>query len=242
VHIRKVMAVMAAAAALLGGCGDSNGPGDALTPDERATLVAALGSSGLIGETGPLTFGSVIGQAGELGTIGELAASGFQIHITLTGALETEAVSSGVLAWAGLNAGTGTVETALTTGAIQDLSAFPATIDIGIGTGVGIGNHYIRATGSTYLGVAGNFSMTSASFGSMADCPNIPPAVVGFAITSCRFAPGMMEGSFEFEASRILGAGPTTFTQPATAYDVPAVRLELVIDVEAPAESRALLW
>ena len=50
-----------------------------------------------------------------------------------------------------------------------------------------------------------------------------------------------MTGSFDFEATLITGTGAGTFSQPPTTYDVPAVRLELVIDVRGVAELRAAL-
>ncbi len=237
---RGLPAIMAAAI-LAAGCGDGTGPGDAMTAEEEASLIAALTSPGLIAAAGPLTFGSVLAQAGELGETGGHTAIAYQMRLTFTGALEAEAVSTGLIAWTGLNSGTNTIATALNAGVVQGPGAFPLALQEAIGPGAGTGLHYIHASSTIYLAQTGTYSMTTASFGEMADCPSFPAPVTGFAIVSCRFASGSMEGSFAFEATRLEGTGADAFSQPVTAYDLPAVQLELVIDVEGTTDLQAAL-
>lgn len=239
---RDLLPALAAVALLSLGCGDGSGPGEAMTADEEASLIDALRSAGVIAAAGPLTFGAVLAQADELGSAGGHAAVAYQMHLVFTGDLAAEAVSSGLLGWSGLNTGANTVASALNTGVLFPVSGFPETLDEPIGNGApGTGLHYIRTTSAIYLADAGSFTMTAATFGAMSDCAEIPDAIAGFAIESCRAATGTMAGSFEFEATRITGTGATAFSQPPTSYGLPAVRLELVIDVAGIAELRAAL-
>ena len=237
-----LLGIVAAAALLSGGCGDGTGAGEAMTAEEEASLIEALGSAGLIAAAGPLTFGVVVAQADELGAAGGQAAVGYQMQLVFTGDLEAEAVSTGLLGWTGLNTGTNTVATAFNAGVVHPAAGFPAMVDEPIGEGTEAnGVHYIRSSESIYLANAGRFTMSSAAFGTTDACPEVPEPIVGFSITSCRFATGTMAGSFDFEATLIAGTGAGTFTQPPTSYDVPAVRVELVIDVQGAAELRAAL-
>ena len=230
-----------AASLLCAGC-DSSGPGGAMTGEEEASLIAALRSPGLIAAAGPLTFGAVVAQADEIGSVSGHAAIGYQMDLEFTGDLVAETISIGLLGWTGLNTGTNTIATALMAGVEHPMSAFPGSLAEQIGPAVdGTGVHYIHASGSIYLADAGEFAMTSAAFGDLAECPDVPGAIAGFAITSCRFATGTMTGSFDFEATLLTGTGPGTFSQSPTTYDIPAVRLALVIDVEGIAELRAAL-
>ena len=239
---RALLTVAAAGALLAGGCSDGTGPGEALTAEEEASLIEALGSAGLIAAAGPLTFGAVVAQADELGAAGGQSVVGYQMQLVFTGGLEAEAVSTGLLGWTQLNTGANTVATAFNTGVVHPAAGFPATLDEAIGNGTeGNGIHYIRSSGSIYLADAGRFTMSAAAFGATDECPDVPAPIAGFSITSCRFATGTMAGSFDFEATLIAGTGAGSFSQPPTAYDVPAVRVELVIDVQGVAELRAAL-
>ena len=239
---RVLLAAAAAAALLSAGCGDGAGPGGAMTAEEEASLIDALGSAGLIAAAGPLTFGTVVAQADALGAAGGQSAIGYQMQLVFTGDLDAEAVSTGLLGWTALNTGANTVATAFNTGVVHPAAGFPTTLDEAIGDGTeGNGIHYIRSSGSIYLADAGRFTMASAAFGATGECPDVPAPIAGFSITSCRFATGAMTGSFDFEATLITGTGAGTFSQPLTTYDVPAVRLELVIDVQGVAELRAAL-
>jgi len=239
---RVLLPLAAAAAMLFAGCGDGTGPGGALTAEEEASLIEALGSAGLIAAAGPLTFGAVVAQADDLGAAGGQSAVGYQMQIVFTGGLEAEAVSTGLLGWTQLNTGANTVATAFNTGVVQPGGGFPATLDEAIGDGTeGNGIHYISSSGSIYLADAGRFTMSSAVFGATDECPDVPAPIAGFSITSCRFATGTMAGSFDFEATLITGTGAATFSQPPTAYAVPTVRVELVIDVQGVSELRSAL-
>jgi len=227
------------ASLLLAGC-DGNGPGGALTGEEEASLIAALRAPGLIAAAGPLTFGAVVAQADEIGAAGGQAAIGYQMELRFTGDLVAETIAIGLLGWTGLNTGTNTIASALMASVERPMSGFPGSVAEPIGPAAdGTGVHYVRSSGSIYLADTGTFAMTSASFGDLAECPEVPDAIAGFAITSCRFATGTMAGTFDFEATRLTGTGAGTFTQPPTSYDVPAVRLALVIDVEGIAELRS---
>jgi hypothetical protein len=239
---RVLLPLAAAAAMLSAGCGDGTGPGGALTAEEEASLIEALGSAGLIAAAGPLTFGAVVAQADDLGAAGGQSAVGYQMQLVFTGDLEAEAVSTGLLGWTQLNTGANTVATAFNTGVVQPQAAFPATLDEAIGDGTeGNGIHYIRSSGSIYLADAGHFTMSSAAFGATDECPDVPAPASGFTITSCRFATGTMAGSYDFEATLIAGTGAASFSQQPTAYDLPAVRVELVIGVQGVAGLRAAL-
>jgi hypothetical protein len=238
----SLLVSIAAAGLLASGCGEGTGPGEAMTAEEEAALIEALGSAGLIAAAGPLTFGAVVAQADELGTTGGQSAVGYQMQLVFTGGLVAEAVSTGVLGWSGLNTGSGTVATAFNASVLLPELGFPMALNEPIGGGgPGSGVHYINASGSIYLADAGTFTMSSGTFGAMADCPDLPEPIQGFAITACRYATGAMTGSFDFDATLIAGTGAGSFTQPPTAFDVPAVRVELVIDVDQPAELRAVL-
>ena len=238
---RALLTVAAAGALLAGGCSDGTGPGEALTAEEEASLIEALGSAGLIAAAGPLTFGAVVAQADELGAAGGQSVVGYQMQLVFTGGLEAEAVSTGLLGWTQLNTGANTVATAFNTGVVHPAAGFPATLDEAIGNGTeGNGIHY-SSSGSIYLADAGRFTMSAAAFGATDECPDVPAPIAGFSITSCRFATGTMAGSFDFEATLIAGTGAGSFSQPPTAYEVPAVRVELVIDVQGVAELRAAL-
>ncbi len=237
-----LLLTVSAAGLLASGCGEGTGPGEAMTAEEEAALIEALGSAGLIAAAGPLTFGAVVAQADELGTAGGQAAVGYQMQLVFTGGLVAEAVSTGVLGWTGLDTGARTVATAFNASVLRPELGFPMTLDEQIGgSAPGSGIHYIKSSGSIYLADTGTFTMSSGTFGAMADCPDLPDPIEGFAVTACRYATGTMAGSFDFDATLITGSGAGSFSQPQTAFDVPAVRVELVIDVDQPADLRAAL-
>jgi len=236
-----MMAGLLLGAVLVGGCGDSNEAGGALDEQEQAALTQALAQAGMLGLEGNLAFGALVGQATDIGTMGDYSALATQALITLNFEDETSEtyVISGVFGWADLNAGNNTVGKAIALQVFQDLGTFPASIDEAV-VGDIFGRYFDGATNSQYLATTGEFTMNASGFGGFDDCPNLPPDNQFFDIVTCRFAFGTMAGEFNFESSRVTGTGAETFSQPVTPFELPALRLELEINAsELELTSRA---
>ena len=231
-------------ALMLGACGDSNEAGGALDEQEQAALVSALAEAGMLGFEGTAAFGALVGQADDIGTFGDYSALASQSMITVSieGTPSETYVFSGLFGWNDLDAGANTVGEAIALQVFQDTDEFPSTID-GTVDGDVIARYYEGESNSQYLATDGDFTMTASGFGGFEDCPNLPEDNEFFEIVTCRYAFGTMEGTFGFEANRITGSGPATFSQPSQAFDLPALRLELEINLSQLApESRGALW
>ena len=241
---RSIMSGLLAGALMIGACGDSNEAGGALDEQEQAALVNALAQAGMLGFEGTAAFGALIGQASDIGTMGQYSALASQAMITVNieGTPSESYVFSGLFGWSDLNAGNNTVGEAIALQVFQDIDEFPSSID-GTVDGEVIGRYFLGESNSQYLATDGDFTMTASGFGSFENCPNLPEDNDFFEIVTCRYSFGTMEGSFAFEANRITGTGPATFTQPNQSFDLPALRLELEINFsEFAPESRGAHW
>lgn len=239
--MRKTLMGLATGAVLvLAACGDGNDPGGELDEQEQAALVQALAAEGILDAGAAVAFGPLLGES-EVGSFGDFAAVASQVKITaITEEGSNTITTVGVTGWNGLNTGNNTVAEALSVIAFEETGTFPGTVDADIGGGSAAAFYFDGATDSHYYpGTGGLFAMTGASFGGTTDCPNIPDDIPGIEITECRFATGTMQGSFDFEADRIDGSGPETFTQANTSYDLPAVQLSMTIDYTGLATARA---
>jgi hypothetical protein len=231
---KALLTVLVGASVLTAACGDDSGPGGELDEEEQAALLVALAEAGVFTNfAAPLAFGAQFGQSPEIGEMGDFAAFGSQVLLTLDapGTAEDETiVLSSITGWTNLDAGASTVDNAIFAGAIQTASSFPNTlVDELIGDGDAFGGYYERSTSSRYIANEGQFSLTSATFGSTEDCDNVPPETNGIEITACTFSTGTMNGNFDFSSQRVAGSGIQTFTQPNIAYSIPAVRLTITV-------------
>ncbi|HEU4828821.1 MAG TPA: hypothetical protein VFT04_06470 [Gemmatimonadales bacterium] len=240
---RNIMCGVLAGALLLGGCGDSNEAGGALDEQEQAALVTALAQAGMLGFEGTAAFGALVGQATDIGTMGDFSALASQAMITINfdGEPSESYVFSGLFGWTDLNAGTGTVGEAIGVQIFQDIDAFPSSIDETVEGDV-LAHYFLGESNSQYLASTGEFTMNASGFGGFEDCPNLPEENDVFEIVTCRYAFGTMDGSFAFEADRITGTGPETFSQPTQSFDLPALRLELEINFNELAAARGAGW
>ena len=241
---RSIMSGLLAGALMIGACGDSNEAGGALDEQEQAALVNALAQAGMLGFEGTAAFGALIGQASDIGTMGQYSALASQAMITVNieGTPSESYVFSGLFGWSDLNAGNNTVGEAIALQVFQDIDEFPSSIDGTVDCEV-IGRYFLGESNSQYLATDGDVTMTASGVGSCENCPNLPEDNDFFEIVTCRYSFGTMEGSFAFEANRITGTGPATFTQPNQSFDLPALRLELEINFsEFAPESRGAHW
>ncbi len=224
---RKLLSFSALGAVLaLAACGNDNGPGgDSLSTQEQAALIQALSTHQVFAPGASLALSPLFNEA-TVGTMGDFAAVGSQVKITIVdGSTSTTSVITSLTGWAGLDAGAKTVDSALTVASfLQNAATFPSTVQADL-SAEGYATYYDGT--STYLANSGDFAVTSTAFGSTQDCPNIEP---GSGINACRFAVGTMTGSFDFEAEN---ASNDTYTRGNTSFSVPAVQLSITIDASA---------
>lgn len=247
--IRKLTAVLAIGAVLgMGACGDEGGSGGELDAEEQAALITALAEGGAFGFNfaAPLVLTSQLSQDADVGTLGDFAAIGGQSLLTVDfpGTENDETlVFTSVTGWTNLDAGARTVDTAVWASVISSTSSYPNSIDGAVMVDDdAFGGYWERSTGSRYLANSGEgqFTLSSASFGSANDCENLPNLGSGITITECSIATGTLQGDFDFVADRFAGTGVATFTQPNIAYDVPAARLTLTLTYsQAPVAAAA---
>jgi len=230
------------AGVVLAGCGDGTDPGGAIDEQEQVALTQALGKAGMLGLDGGASFAALVGQASEIGTMGDFSALASQALITLNveGEPTQSFVVTGVFGWTDLDAGSGTVGSAIALQTLQELTSFPSTVNSEVGGDL-FARYYVGESNSQYLGSEGTFTATASGFGAFEDCVNLPDDTAFFEIVTCRYSFGAMEGDFSFDAGRITGSGPDVFSQPTLAYDLPAVRIEIEINVPQfePAAVRA---
>jgi hypothetical protein len=220
------------AGVLLAGCGDGTEAGGALDEQEQAALTQALAQAGMLGLDGAAAFGALVGQATDIGSMGDYSALASQALITINveGQPSESFVVSGVFGWTNLDAGSSTVGSAIALQALQEVADFPNTVESDV-SGDLVARYFLGESNSTYIGTVGTFSATASGFGGFEDCPDVPDDTAFLEIVTCRYAFGSMEGDFAFEADRLAGTGPETFSQPATTFDLPAVRIEIEIDM-----------
>lgn len=246
------LAAMLMASALLVGCDDDdNGPsGNTLTEAETTALVTALGNSGFF-ESGEeaLLFPLVVGGATQYGSFtvpasvvaaarrqvrnvvlnamvaGEYDASAFQAVVNLT--INGEPIrfcESGFLGWSGLNTTNNTADELLLVGGIEEgATSCSDGLQGEIGDDADAA-YYNLADDRTYFGVTGTAILDDANFGgSTIDCSTPTP----FGDLDCSYQQGDMSGSFGFTAEDFFSGDAATVEFADTAYDLPAVRVEL---------------
>jgi hypothetical protein len=222
---RKILAMAALGAVLvLGACGDDNGPnGDTLTAQEQAALIQALSTKAIAPAALSAGLSSLFSQA-TVGTMGDFAAVGSQLKITVTdGSTSTTTVYNSVTGWAGLDAAAKTVDSAITVASFIDgASTFPPTINADLATDGYAA--YFDGTTTFNESATGALQVTSTSFGSTQNCPNIPAQS---GITSCRVAVGTMVGNFDFA---VEDASSNPYTRGNTSFNVPAVQLSITVN------------
>lgn len=220
------------AGVLLAGCGDGTEAGGALDDQEQAALTQALAQAGMLGIDGAASFGALVGQASEVGTMGDYSALASQALVTVNveGEPSESFVVTGVFGWTDLDAGNSTVGSAIALQTLQELGSFPSSVNSEVGGDL-FARYFLGESNSQYLGSEGTFTATASGFGGFEDCDDIPEDTAFFEIVTCRYSFGTMAGDFSFEANRLTGSGPDTFSQPALDYDLPAVRIEIEINV-----------
>jgi hypothetical protein len=212
----------------------------ALDPEIVPVLTLALAEireHGTITLASPRILGAGPGPAVALRRIGgSYDAIGFQLVVTtlVGGDPQSSSIATGLFAWAGLDAGAGTVDEFLFVATIEDgpTSAPPSGSAIVSPGGEALVTYYEDATASTYGGTSGTFTWAGAAFsGSGADCST---TVDGTDVT-CTFFEGDMGGTLVFNASLISGTGDPTVSVPEYPYDLPALSFDLSIEEEPPA-------
>ena len=218
---RVAMAGMLAGALHVAGCGDSTEAGGAFTPEEQAALITALGIDGIPLQDWALR--TIVELAPETGTIGEYSVLASQALVTLR--LETFSTTYGFSrldGWTGLDAGMGTVASAISVEAgFRD--SFPSSVTATVypdQTVEGEMRAYYHDGSFAFIANSGEFALHASGFGSFRDCPGFPEFQSNFDVEACRYAFGTLAGSFRFNAG-------SAFSQPATAFELPAVRLEV---------------
>lgn len=235
-------AALVAAAVVSASCGSSTAPPTGLTAQEQTALIQAIANSGALttlgGQVAPIAV-PLISSTGTLAVTGGGASSydavGVEIvfNIPALGALGTGAFT-GVLGWAGYDAGAGTIDQLVSGGAFSlGSTTVPGAGTYAIapqapGQTVGTGAYWNRlaggASGATYVATDGQFVLSQATFGSSSNnCP-------GFDTTkgSCTYTTGTMTGQFNFTGT--LQGGTSTWTQPVTTFTtLPAVKVTLTL-------------
>jgi hypothetical protein len=223
---RKRLSIAALGAVLvLAACRDDNGPnGDTLSAQEQAALLQALSSKSIVAPGAAVAISPLLSEA-QVGSMGEFSTVGSQLKLTLVnGTTSTTTVFTSVTGWAGLDAGAKTVDSAITVASIAEgQGTFPSTVDADLESGNGYASYFDGT--DTFFGETGVFHMTSSSFGTTEDCPNVQ---IGNGLTSCRIAFGTMSGNFDFAA---VSASDDNYTRGNTSFSVPAVQLSITLEV-----------
>lgn len=215
---------------LLASCSDSNGPVDTidLTQDQTAALSLALVADGALGPDGVGFAWYALAPVRTAGSMGDYTAIGIQVNYTYTdtvpGQTHTGTVSS-IIGWQGLDAAASTVGRIIAATQLSSSPAFPGSGRVEFGDGASVGSYVDAATGSGYTATAGNLDLTGATFtGTLRSCKQ--GRLTG-VVVACSYTTGTMTGDFGFTASRITGGGALTFTQPATPFELPAIRVTI---------------
>ena len=149
--------------------------GGAFTPDEQAALVTALGIDGISLEGWALR--TIVPLAPETGTIGEYSVLASQALVTLR--LETFSTTFGFShldGWTGLDAGLGTVASAISVEAVFR-DSFPSSVTATVDpdqTVDGEMRAYYHDASFTFIANSGEFALRASGFGSFEDCPDFP--------------------------------------------------------------------
>lgn len=226
---RTALALVLGITALSSCSSDNNGPGGGttLTVQQRTALTTALLANGSLGAEAAAFAPFALSQLQEAGTMGDYTAVGIQVKYNITAGGETQSgIISSITGWQGLNASAQTVDKIIAASQFSTGSTFPTSGTSTFDTDAALGSYFDRSTTSNYLATGGTFNLTGASFGGGNTSCNQSSG--GITIT-CSYSTGTMTGSFGFDAARQTGTGATTFSQPSTSFDLPAVRLTISI-------------
>ncbi len=138
---------------------------------------------------------------------------------------------TGVVGWIGLNIGGASAAEAFTVGleGVGPNVVSTGSGQIGQSTSdfVGQALYHERATESRYLGTSGTFTVDQLTF----DAPDVCATVAGATVdVSCAVATGTMTGSYDFDAALDRGNGAPTYSQPQTAFTLPAIRVIMTLE------------
>ena len=226
----SAFAFTCAIAASVAACGsDNNGPSGSvdLTAQQTAALSAALVSNGTLGSEAAAFAPFALSQLQSAGSFSGYDAVGVQVNYTVTAGGTTQSgVMSSIIGWQGLNASAQTVDKIIAASQFSTGGTFPSTVTGSFANSGTIGSYYDRSTASNYLATTGTFNITAATFdGSSKSCDS---SSGGITVT-CSYSTGTMTGSFGFSADRANGSGPATFDQAVTSFELPAVRVTIII-------------
>lgn len=226
--MRRTALALALGITALSSCSsDSSGPngGTTLTAQQRTALTTALVANGSLGSAAAAFAPFALSQLQQAGTMGAYTAVGLQVKYNITAGGQTESgIISSITGWQGLNASAQTVDKIIAASQFSTGSTFPTSGTATFGTDAALGSYFDRSSTSNYLATAGTFNLTGASFGGSNTSCN---QTSGGVTITCSYSTGTMTGSFGFDASRQTGTGATTFSQPSTSFDLPAVRLTI---------------
>jgi hypothetical protein len=211
---------------------EGTGPGDGnFSEDERTAVIHALQSVEPFAANKLANFAPLfVDQIDRLGEVNGLEAVGMEIVYDISGSeARFLGVSAAVLGWSGLDVGSETVSSVIAAGGIiQNGQTFTGSVAIGTESDddFAFGGYYQSNPMSNYEGSSGGFAVTNSSFGGSArDCSEV---IEGTPV-QCSAVVGQMSGSFDFEASLASGTGAPTYSQPATPFSLPAVRLTITV-------------
>jgi hypothetical protein len=246
-RLRRGAFALLSAGVLLAGCGgddDDNGGGGGtqLSAQERAALINAFATAGFDGGEyssfilgGLQSYGTFTVPAAALRTDARLAslssgdwsAAGVQyiVDVTVNGEAIQGAAAS-VVGWKGLDVSAQTIDEYVEFGGFIEGTDFPDQISGNAPDDV-FGFYW---DGESYIAQAGTASLASASFGgSTTDCSTDIP---NFGRLTCSYRYGSMEGSFALDFQQL--GGELTESFPSTAYDLPALRVQLSGNLTVP--------
>lgn len=252
------LAAVASASLVLGGCGDDTGPGGNLSESEAAALATALSAAGAFGGDASAYAPFVLTQVHAVGSMSTNASAslgsplqpsallnganlasqydavGVQVRYTVRfGSSTATGTSTGVIGWTGFDADNKTVAEAISMGAYDLDGDFPNSFEGDVESDEVSGFYRVTSSNSSYVATTGTFDLNSASFGAAEGCPNLDAvSQLGFTLNECTIRTGTMTGTLGFTATKFLGSGAATYTQPSLAFDVPAIRM--VFDITVP--------
>lgn len=254
---KLALAVMASASLALGGCGDGTGPGANLSASEAAALAAALAPTGAF-SGGASGYASLV--FAQLQTVGSMSTSasgalgaplaprpslsgggaasvydavGVQVQYTVRfGSNIFTGTSTSVVGWTGFDADARTVAEVVSMGVYDQEGDFPTGFEGTVESDDVAGFYRVASSNSNYVADTGTFDLNSATFGSADTCPNLGNLGAQITVNECSLRLGTMTGNLGFTATKFIGSGASTYTQPTLSFDVPAIRM--LFDITVP--------
>ncbi len=135
---------------------------------------------------------------------------------------------TGVVGWIGLNIAPETADEAFTIGlegeGLNVMTTGTGQVGQHTGSFGAIALYIERANNAFYVGRTGTFTIDDAAFGPPETCATEGGVSI---VIDCTVAVGTMGGSYDFDAELSGGTGPPTYSQPQTAFDLPAIRVQV---------------